>query len=98
MLAAFLFFAPEARKRMWIWLVVALTSSLGLLLAETRGVWIATAAGGLYLLWVWRRWLVMLLPIVVVAGGFFFPYLCPPDFLFLPPPPQKGFERFAPFT
>ena len=68
MLAAFLFFAPEARKRMWIWLVVALTSSLGLLLAETRGVWIATAAGGLYLLWVWRRWLVMLLPIVLVAG------------------------------
>jgi putative inorganic carbon (hco3(-)) transporter len=68
MLAAFLFFAPEARKRMWIWLVVALASSLGLLLAETRGVWIATAAGGLYLLWVWRRWLVMLLPIVLVGG------------------------------
>jgi len=53
---------------MWIWLVVALTSSLGLLLAETRGVWIATAAGGLYLLWFWRRWLVMLLPIVLAAG------------------------------
>jgi putative inorganic carbon (HCO3(-)) transporter len=68
MLAAFLFFAPEARKRMWIWLVVALTSSLGLLLAETRGVWIATAAGGLYLLWFWRRWLVLLLPVVLVAG------------------------------
>jgi len=73
MLAAFLFFAPEARRRMWIWLAVALTSSLGLLLAETRGVWIATAAGGLYLLWVWRRWLVMLLPIVFVAGVLFSP-------------------------
>src|SRR6476646_1986810 len=68
MLAAFLFFAPEARRRMWIWLAVALTSSLGLLLAETRGVWIATAACWLYLLWVWRRWLVMLLPILFVAG------------------------------
>jgi putative inorganic carbon (hco3(-)) transporter len=68
MLAAFLFFAPEARRRMWIWLAVALTTSLGLLLAETRGVWIATAAGGLYLVWVWRRWLVILLPIVFVAG------------------------------
>src|SRR5258706_5004182 len=73
MLAAFLFFAPEARKRMWIWLVVALTSSLGLLLAETRGVWIATASGGLYLLSVWRRWLVVLLPIVFVAGVLFSP-------------------------
>ena len=68
MLAAFLFFAPEARKRMWLWLFVALASSLGLLLAETRGVWIATAAGGLYLLWFCRRWLVILLPVVLVAG------------------------------
>src|SRR6202163_1446822 len=68
MLAAFLFFAPEARKRMWLWIVVALVSSLGLLLAETRGVWIATAAGGLYLLWFWRRWMVMLLPIMLVVG------------------------------
>ena len=68
MLASFLFFAPEARKRMWLWIVVAAVSSLGLLLAETRGVWIATAVAGLYLLWFWRRWLVMLMPVVVVAG------------------------------
>jgi len=68
MLAAFLFFAPEARKRMWLWIVVGLVSSLGLLLAETRGVWIATAAGTLYLLWFWRRWVVMLMP-VLIAGG-----------------------------
>jgi O-antigen ligase len=68
MLASFLFFAPEARKRMWLWIAVAAVSSLGLLLAETRGVWIATAVAGLYLLWFWRRWLVMVMPVVVVAG------------------------------
>src|SRR5665213_3421150 len=68
MLASFLFFAPEARKRIWLWIVVAAVSSLGLLLAETRGVWIATAVAGLYLLWFWRRWLVMVTPIVLVAG------------------------------
>ena len=68
MLASFLFFAPEARKRMWLWITVAAVSSLGLLLAETRGVWIATAVAGVYLLWFWRRWLVMLMPVVVVAG------------------------------
>jgi len=73
MLGAFLFFAPEARKRMWLWLVVAAVSSLGLLLAETRGVWIATAVGGLYLLWFWRRWVVMLAPILIAAGILFSP-------------------------
>jgi putative inorganic carbon (HCO3(-)) transporter len=67
MLAALLFFAP-APKRMWLWIVVALVSSLGLLLAETRGVWIATAAGTLYLLWFWRRWVVMLVPVLIAAG------------------------------
>jgi len=68
MLAAFLFFAPEARKRIWLWLTVAVASSVGLLLAETRGVWIATAIGGLYLLWFWRRRLVMVIPIVLAVG------------------------------
>jgi len=68
MLGSFLFFAPEARKRRWVWIVVAVVSSLGLLLAETRGVWIATAAAALYLLWFWRRWLVMVMPVVIVAG------------------------------
>lgn len=68
MLGSFLFFAPQARKRMWLWIVVALASALGLLLAETRGVWIATAVGTLYLLWFWRRWLVILVPAVVAVG------------------------------
>ncbi|MEO8052583.1 MAG: O-antigen ligase family protein [Acidobacteriota bacterium] len=68
MLSAFLFFAPEAHKRMWLWIAVALVSALGLLLAETRGVWIASAAGALYLLWFWRRWVVILAPVLIAAG------------------------------
>lgn len=68
MLSSFLFYAPEARRRTWVWIVVALVSATGLILAETRGVWIATAAGGLYLLWFWRRWVVMLVPVVIAAG------------------------------
>lgn len=73
LLGSFLFFAPEVRRRMWLWIAVALVSSLGLLLAETRGVWIATAVGALYLLWFWRRWLVMLVPVVVAVGILFSP-------------------------
>jgi len=73
MLASYLFFARAAQKRLWLWILVALVSSLGLLLAETRGVWIATAVAALYLLWFWRPWLIMLVPIFVIAGFLFSP-------------------------
>ena len=73
MLAAFLFFAPERRRQNWLWLLFGLLSALGLLLAETRGVWIATAVAALYLLWFWRRWLVVLVPVVIVCGFLFAP-------------------------
>ena len=94
MLASFLFFAPEARKRMWLWIVVAAVSSLGLLLAETRGVWIATAVAGLYLLWFWRRWLVMVMPVVVVAGLSAVAQCDSRALHFYPAAQQFGFERF----
>jgi len=68
MLGSFLFFSPAARKRLWIWIAVAAISLSGLLLAETRGVWIATGVAGLYLLWFLRRWLVALVPVLIVAG------------------------------
>ena len=58
---------------MWIWIVVGLVSSLGLLLAETRGVWIASIVAGLYLVWFWRKWLVLAVPIVIAAAVLFSP-------------------------
>ena len=73
MLTSYLFFASAAQKRMWLWVAVALVSSLGLLLAETRGVWIATGVAALYLLWFWRPWLITLVPILVIAGFLFAP-------------------------
>ena len=38
--------------------------SLALIAAETRSVWFATAAGGAYLLWFWKRWTVIAIPVV----------------------------------
>lgn len=73
MLVSFLFFAPESRRRVWAWILLALVIGLGLLLAETRGVWIASVAAGLYLLWFWRRRLVLVVPIVLLAGFFLAP-------------------------
>ena len=73
MLGSFLFFAPQKRGRIWVWLVLGSLCVLGLLLAETRGVWLATAAAGLYLIWFWRRWVVLLTPVVVAAIIFLSP-------------------------
>lgn len=66
MLGAFLFFAPRVRKRLWVCLLCAGLIAAAVLLGETRGIWIATAVAGLYLVWFWRRWLVLLVPAVIL--------------------------------
>lgn len=46
--------------------------AVSLVLAQTRSVWIGAAAGGAVLLWCWRRWSVLLIPLAmaaVFAGG-----------------------------
>jgi putative inorganic carbon (HCO3(-)) transporter len=62
MLGAFLLFGPVSRK-VWVWIVCALLTTMAVLLAETRIVWIATAVAGVYLAWFWKRWLVLALPV-----------------------------------
>jgi len=68
MLAAFLFFAPEYRKRMWVWISCAALLALAILLAETRAVWVAMAVASIYLIWFWRRWLVTLVPVAIALA------------------------------
>ena len=68
MLAAFLLFAPPARRWTWLWLGCAALISAGLVLGFTRSIWIATAVAGLYLLWCWKKWLVVVAPLVTLAG------------------------------
>jgi O-antigen ligase len=70
MLASFLFFAPAAKKRLWVWLLCAALLALAIVLGETRGIWIAVAIALLYLIWFWRRWMVALAPVVMLAGYF----------------------------
>jgi O-antigen ligase len=46
---------------------------IALLLGETRSIWLATVAAGLYLIWAWRRPLVLLIPAVLALVVFFGP-------------------------
>jgi O-antigen ligase len=73
MLVSYLFFAPAARKRVWVWLFCGVLIALAIVLGETRGIWIAVAAALLYLIWFWRRWMVALMPVALLAAFFFSP-------------------------
>jgi len=73
MLAAFLFFAVSSRKRVWIWILCATLMAVAVLLAETRGVWIAIAVAALYLVWHWKRKFVLLVPACIVIAFFVSP-------------------------
>jgi len=67
MLAAFVFFACILRRRAWIWLLAAGLMSLALLLGFTRSVWLASAGAGLYLIWSWKRVLVVIVPVALLV-------------------------------
>ena len=53
--------SPRRAKRMWLW-IAASACGFAVLLAETRAVWIGTAVAAVYLVWFWRRWLVVPVP------------------------------------
>jgi O-antigen ligase len=77
MLTAYLFFSPSARKRgFWFFLLCFGALCAALLLGWTRSIWIATAVGGLYLIWFWKRWLIALAPVILVVA-----FLAGPDFV-----------------
>lgn len=71
--AAWLFFAPlpkRWRPQMEVLTGIAcgLLISTALLLSYTRSIWIAAFVGTIYLLWFWRRKLVLLAPVAVGIG------------------------------
>jgi len=64
-IAAVVFFSRDRRGTGWLVAAGALVS-VGLLAAFTRSMWLGAACGSGYLVWVWRRWLVLAIP---VAAG-----------------------------
>ncbi|HVW87711.1 MAG TPA: O-antigen ligase family protein [Bryobacteraceae bacterium] len=66
LIAAYLLFAPGGKRRLWLWVPCALVVSLALELSQTRSVWLAAIAAGLYLLWHWRKWAALAMPVALV--------------------------------
>lgn len=74
MLGAFLFFSPGARRFAWLWLILGFFMGFGVILAETRAVWIATFIAMLYLTWFWKKWVTALVPVVLALALLFGPH------------------------
>jgi O-antigen ligase len=68
LVAAFLLFAPDIRKWRWLWVPCALVVGVSLVLSDTRIVWIAAIVTGFYLLWEWRKWAAMAMPVLLTLG------------------------------
>jgi putative inorganic carbon (HCO3(-)) transporter len=68
LLAAFLLFAPDVKKRLWLAIPCALTVGISLVLSDTRGIWIAAVVAGFYLLLCWRKWAAGAMPVVLALG------------------------------
>jgi len=69
LLAAFLFFSPTAkRKLLWYGLLCGALIGAAILLGFTRSIWLAAGAGGVWLLWHWRRASLAALPVVLAAA------------------------------
>jgi putative inorganic carbon (HCO3(-)) transporter len=61
--AALVFFAPKDRVKPWIAAAVGLLVA-SLMVGYTRSIWLGTAVGGIYLIWMWKRWWVLALPVL----------------------------------
>ena len=68
MLLSFLLFGIVDWRRAWIWLGCGVIVASAVVLAETRAVWIGLALAVLYLVWNWRRWLVLAAPVLLALG------------------------------
>ena len=73
LLVAFLLFAPNLRKWSWLWVPCALVVGIALVLSDTRSIWIAALVSGFYLLWAWKKWAALAMPVLMGVGLLFAP-------------------------
>ena len=67
-LASFLLFAPDVRRRLWLAVPCAAAVGLALVASDTRSVWIASVGAVFYMLWVWSKRAALALPALLAVG------------------------------
>ena len=74
-LLAFVFFAREKGRLVWAAAALVAVMGVAMLLSGTRSIWLGTGVGAAYLVWCWRKWMLLATPlliglVVLVSPGF----------------------------
>jgi O-antigen ligase len=64
-IGALVFFSGDRRSKGWLIAAGGLVCA-ALLAAQTRSMWGGAFIGGVYLVWIWRRWMVLAIPLLIV--------------------------------
>jgi putative inorganic carbon (HCO3(-)) transporter len=64
LIGALVFFADSGRGKQWL-IAAGVLVAAALLAAFTRSMWLGALAGGVYLVWNWRRWVVLAIPVLM---------------------------------
>jgi putative inorganic carbon (HCO3(-)) transporter len=64
LIGAAVFFSDDRRWRGWL-VAAGVLITAALLAAFTRSMWLGALAGGVYLIWNWRRWVLLAVPVVI---------------------------------
>ncbi len=65
LLFAWILLARRSREHLWLWLGAAAAIGVAILLGWTRGIWIGSGVGAVYLLWFWKKWVIAVVPVLV---------------------------------
>jgi putative inorganic carbon (HCO3(-)) transporter len=68
LILAFLLYAPNFRRYLWLALPCGAAVGIALIFSLTRTVWVAAFGAGFYLLWGWKKWAAVAMPVMVVLG------------------------------
>ncbi len=68
LILAFVLYAPKVKRYLWVLLPCGAAVGIALILSQTRTVWVAAVVAAFYLLWGWKRWAAMAMPVVLALG------------------------------
>jgi putative inorganic carbon (hco3(-)) transporter len=64
LIGALVFFATDRRGTQWL-IAAALPVAAALAATWTRSMWLGAFCGGVYLMWYWKPWMVLVLPVLI---------------------------------
>ncbi len=72
---AYVLFSRETGRLVWAGYGVLAAMSVAMLLNGTRSIWLGAGVGAVYLIWCWRKWMVLAAPlllglVILVSPGF----------------------------